>query len=236
MFAWHLATTAFGLALLMSLTAMGQGPEKKSATASRSGTGMEAFRALAPEERLKLVEKLAGANTPFATAKRGDLVAAVIERGVIESADYTDVICKVKARGKDPSAATVIIWIIDDGSVVKKGDLIVRLDESALRDKLDEATLRVKVAEDALNKATENIRLIQRENAIDVRLAEIAVKLAELELKDAPPGRPKEVLELQSNGQSCCTNVRLPGPRHSKPRPRRRNVRKCRRENWKLSG
>jgi HlyD family secretion protein len=196
-FAWNLAAPALGLAMLMSLTAMGQAPEKKSATASRSLTGMEAFRALAPEERLKLVEKLAGANTLFATAKRGDLVAAIVERGVIESADYTDVICKVKARGKDHSIAPTINWIVDEGSVVKKGDLIARLDDSGLRDELAAATLRVKAAENELVRATENARLVRRENAIEVRLAEIDVKLAELEVKDAPPGKSKEALELQ---------------------------------------
>jgi RND family efflux transporter MFP subunit len=180
--------------MLISLAAKGDDPEKNSA--SRSGTGLEAFRALAPEERLKLVEKLAGAKSPFATAKRGDLVAAIVERGAVESADYTDVICRVKDRGKDRSAATVILWVVDEGSVVKKGDPIARLDDSALRDQLAAATVRLKAAEGELARATENVVLVRRENAIEVRLAEINVKLAELEVKEPPPGKSKEALEL----------------------------------------
>jgi HlyD family secretion protein len=185
------------MAMVVPLAAQGGAQKKKPTTPSRFGSEIEAFRALAPNERLKLVEKHAEANASFATVKRGDLVAAVIERGVIESADYTDVICKLKARGKDPSIAATIIWIVDEGSVVKKGDLIARLDDSALRDQLAGATLRVKAAESALEEATENVRLVRRENTIEVRLAEINVKLAELELKDAVPGKSKEALELQ---------------------------------------
>jgi len=196
-FTWRVAALISALAMLIPTASQGVSQKKKAVTPSGSKTELEAFRALSPEERLKLVEKHAGANAPFASTKRGDLAAAVVVRGVIESADYIDVICRMKAMGKDPSIASTINWIVDNGSVVKKGDLLIRLDDSALRDQLAVATLRVKVAEGALEVAKENVRLVQRENAIEVRLAAINVKLAELELKDAPPGRPKEALELQ---------------------------------------
>jgi len=194
---WHIGVLALGLALLAPGGASGEDPPRKAAKGFRSGAEVEAFRALNPEERLKLVEKLAGTTEPFAAVRRGDLLAAIVERGSIESTDYVDVICKVKARGKGAPAATTINWVVDDGNVVKKGDVLARLDDSALRDELAAATLRVKVAEDALVKATENVRVVQRENAVEVRLTEINVKLVELELKDAPPGKTKEALELQ---------------------------------------
>jgi hypothetical protein len=81
---------------------------------------IESFRALGPAERLKAIEKLAAKKNPFAAVSRGDLVAAVVERGAIEPANFVDVICRVKATGKDSAIATTIQWVIDDGSMVKK--------------------------------------------------------------------------------------------------------------------
>jgi multidrug resistance efflux pump len=71
------------------------------------------------------------------------------------------------------------------------------LDDSALRDRHEEANLKVKEAEAALDRAEENIRLVGRESAIEVRLAEIDVKLAEIELKELPAGKSKDVAELK---------------------------------------
>src|SRR5688500_6989536 len=120
---WSAAALAFGLIVLMPRDAEGDDPQKKATLPSRSVTDLDRFRALEPAERLKLVEKLPAANTLFAATKRGHLVAAVVERGVIEPADYADVFCRVKTSGKG-GAATTIDWVIDDGSAVKKGDLL----------------------------------------------------------------------------------------------------------------
>src|SRR5436190_20977608 len=94
------AALAFGFLALAPRTADGDEPPKKAPFQSQMAAEMDRFRALEPADRLKLVEKLAGATTPFAAASRGDLVAAVVERGVIEPADYADLICKVKAKEK----------------------------------------------------------------------------------------------------------------------------------------
>jgi RND family efflux transporter MFP subunit len=102
----------------------------------------------------------------------------------------------VRAR-KESGTATSIIWVIDEGSRVKKGEVIARLDDAHLREQLDELKLKAGVAGQALAKATENMRLVERSGAIEVRLAEIGVKLAELELKEAAPGKSKDALELQ---------------------------------------
>jgi HlyD family secretion protein len=190
------AALALGLIAYAPQAAEGQQPPKRVTPASQLAAELDRLRALEPADRLRLVEKLAGANTPFAAARRGDLVASVVERGTIEPANFADLICNVKAREKG-SAATTIKWLIDDGSMVKMGDLLARLDDSAVRDQLDVATVKVKEASAALAQASENAPLVRRENEIEVRLAEIDVKLAEIELKDPPPGKAKQVLELK---------------------------------------
>ncbi|HJT31518.1 MAG TPA: HlyD family efflux transporter periplasmic adaptor subunit, partial [Pirellulales bacterium] len=62
-------------------------------------------------------------------AKRGDLLIIVAEEGNIESARNLEIKCQV------PGPLT-ILEIVPDGSVVSKGDLLVRLDGSYLEDAL----------------------------------------------------------------------------------------------------
>jgi HlyD family secretion protein len=172
------------------------GGESRGDSSSRLAAELERFRALGPAERLKLVEKLAGVDVPFAATTRGDLAAAVVERGSIEPASYADVICKVKAKDKE-SPATTIKWVIDEGSLVKKGNPLVLLDDSAIREQLQAATVKAREAEAAMALASENVRLVQQEGEVEVRLTEIDVKLAAAELKDPPTGKSKDVLELK---------------------------------------
>src|SRR5206468_1400985 len=105
------------------------------------------FRGLEPGERLKVVEKFGG-DAAFTAAKRDDLAATVVERGSLEPVNYSDVVCKVKAKDKD-SPATTIKWVIEEGSVVKKGDRLALLDDSAIQEQHQAATLKAKEAEDA---------------------------------------------------------------------------------------
>jgi HlyD family secretion protein len=177
-------------------TTTGAGAETPKRGFSPSTPELENFRGLDPAERLKLIEKRAGAKPPFAATTRGDLAVTVIERGSIESANNVDVVCKVKAKDKD-GIATTIKWVIDEGTLVKKGDVLVRLDDAAIKEQFETATAKVREAEAALILTTDNLRLLQEGNEIEIRLAEIDVKLAILDLKDAPSEKAKEVLELK---------------------------------------
>ena len=66
------------------------------------------------------------------TVKLENLDLTVVERGTLESADNRDIICHLKAGSKGNYAST-IKWVIDDGTVVKKGQLIMVLDSSSSR-------------------------------------------------------------------------------------------------------
>jgi HlyD family secretion protein len=189
------AALAVGL-LALGPRAEGDEPPKKVPRQSKLEAELDRVRALEPADRLKLVVKLAGANDPFIATKRGDLAGGIFERGVVEPVDYAELVCKLKARGKEGVAAT-IKWVVDDGRMVKKGERLLLLDDTALHDQLKAAVAKVKEAEDAIELATENGRLVQKEVAIDIRLAEIDVKLAEGELKELPAGKSKEVPELK---------------------------------------
>ncbi len=53
----------------------------------------------------------------------------VLEQGEIESSSNVEVKCAVKGKG---TTGTPILWVIDSGAYVKKGDELVKLDSSAL--------------------------------------------------------------------------------------------------------
>jgi len=65
------------------------------------------------------------------TITRGDLIVTVTEQGTLESADNTEIKCKVRGQN-------TIIWVIESGSVVKSGDELVRLDTLAIEDAISE--------------------------------------------------------------------------------------------------
>src|SRR5262249_28263605 len=64
------------------------------------------------------------------TVRPENLQLTVTERGQLESAVNRDVVCRVKARSTNSAAATTIKWLIEDGSQVKQGQLIIELDSS----------------------------------------------------------------------------------------------------------
>lgn len=148
-----------------------------------------------PAERLRFVEKLV--KDPFASVTRDDLVASIVERGVIEPVNAIDLTCKVKPTNKDATSATTIKWLIDDGSIVKKGDRLALLDDAVLRDQLEVARVKVNQAEAARVEAASAVEIAKFESEVDSRLAEIDVKLAELQLNDPPAGQTKPMLELK---------------------------------------
>ena len=67
------------------------------------------------------------------TITRGELVVTVTEQGTLESAENTEIKCKVRGQN-------TIIWVIESGSVVKPGDELVRLDTLAIEDAIAERT------------------------------------------------------------------------------------------------
>src|SRR5215203_1891114 len=67
------------------------------------------------------------------TVKPENMDLTVVERGTLESADNRDIICKLKAGSKGSYAST-IKWVIDDGTLVKRGQLLMVLDSSSLED------------------------------------------------------------------------------------------------------
>ena len=65
------------------------------------------------------------------TIAHRDLKVTVTEQGTLESSNNTEVRCKVKG------ANSTIVWIIENGTEVKPGDELVRLDTSTIEDNIN---------------------------------------------------------------------------------------------------
>jgi len=91
------------------------------------------------------------------TITRGDLIVSVIEQGILESSENTEIKCKVRGRN-------TVIWVIESGTVVKPGDELVRLDTLFIQEQIDERT-----------KYAHWSRSAAERSAADVARAELAV-------------------------------------------------------------
>ncbi len=65
------------------------------------------------------------------TVKSGDLIITIREEGLLESSENTEIKCKIRGRN-------TVIWVIENGAVVKPGDELVRIDSKVIQDAFDE--------------------------------------------------------------------------------------------------
>jgi HlyD family secretion protein len=110
------------------------------------------------------------------------LPVTVVERGTLESAENKDVICKVKA-GSKASFASTIKWVIDDGSVVTKGQLLMELDDSSLQDQMRTQSIVVEKARAEWIKADQEYVIQVKTNEAAVATAEAAFDVADLDFE-----------------------------------------------------
>jgi multidrug efflux pump subunit AcrA (membrane-fusion protein) len=89
-------------------------------------------------------EKKADANVVLHKVAREDFSLTVTERGEVESAGVTDVVSEVKSKNQ-PGVA--ILKIVPEGTQVKKGDFLVELDSSALKEERNTQQILVNTAE-----------------------------------------------------------------------------------------
>jgi HlyD family secretion protein len=103
--------------------------------------------------------------------KREILNVSVTEKGTLESADNRDIVCRIRAGTRGFS--TSINWVIEDGARVKPGQLLMILDDSALKEQEDKQSIEVKEKHAAKIKAEKDYEIAVKENQSAVMLAEI---------------------------------------------------------------
>lgn len=144
------------------------------------------------------------------TVKTENLDLTVVERGTLESADNRDIICRVKAGSKGNYAST-IKWVIDDGTVVRKGQLLMVLDSSSLEDQYRTQRIQVDTKHAEWIAAEQQYKITISENESKVATALNAIALAELDLEKyvgIPKGTLAELREADADKRTSDSDKR----------------------------
>jgi len=121
-------------------------------------------------------------NFPTFVAKRGPLTISVLESGTISVREQITLRNEVEGR-------TSIISLVPDGAHVKKGDLLVELDASSLKDAIIDQEIRVQNAYASFINAQENLAVVQNQAVSDVNVAELTLEFAIQDLDQYKAGR-----------------------------------------------
>jgi len=107
---------------------------------------------------------------------RESLRITVRERGELQAARDTRVTSLVEGRA-------TLIHLIREGTVVKQGDLLARLDSSAIEEKRANQAIAVAKAEAAVEQARKNFEIMERELLAAERTAQTRLLIAEMRLE-----------------------------------------------------
>lgn len=107
--------------------------------------------------------------------KKGPLRISVTESGTIQAKEKITVKNEVEGN-------TSIIYIVDEGTKVKKGDLLVELDSSNLVDQKIDQEIMVQNADASFVSARENLAVTKNQAKSDVDKAQLAYDFAKQDL------------------------------------------------------
>ncbi|MEM1166862.1 MAG: efflux RND transporter periplasmic adaptor subunit [Planctomycetota bacterium] len=132
-------------------------------------------------------------DRPTYTVRTGPLTIAVNETGTIRSADRRTLKSEVEGQ-------RAITWIIDEGSIVEPGELLVELDSSELENDRTERAIRVQNAEAAFVRAQEELEVVKSQNRSNISRAELDLQFAKEDLQKYIEGDyPRELMAAEAD-------------------------------------
>ncbi len=140
-------------------------------------------------------EQLEANEMPTFPATQGPLTISIIEAGTIRPREQ--IILKNEVEGQ-----TVILFLIDEGTKVKKGELLVELDASGLIDQRVNQQIQVINAESNFVNARENLAVVTSQAEADIDQAALDLQFARQDLKQYQAG---EYPKLEKEAQATIT-------------------------------
>jgi len=107
---------------------------------------------------------------------RGDLEIKVSAKGNLDSASNVTLVSEVEGT-------TTIIRILPEGTAAKKGQVLVELDSSKMRDQYTQQQIKAEQADASYLQAMEKEAIQRTQNESDIAAAELKVMLADLDLE-----------------------------------------------------
>jgi multidrug efflux pump subunit AcrA (membrane-fusion protein) len=103
-------------------------------------------------------------------------------RGYLQPAQASEIFCRVR-NAPGATSATTIRWVIEEGTEVKRGQVLLELDDSGLEEDVQTRRIWRDQAWALWQQAEANYQITLRQNEGDVRKAQVDVELAALELE-----------------------------------------------------
>ena len=136
-----------------------------------------------------------GSSTPpeqsLFAVKRGDLTIQVTENGYLKAKNSEKLSPEFRGEG-------LITWLVEEGAEVEEGDVLVEFEKKELQGQIDQLESEIVQSEVTLEglRATNEIEL--RDSQAAIEKAELALAIAELELKKWVEGEdPNEMRRLE---------------------------------------
>jgi len=109
-------------------------------------------------------------------ARNQEMVISVTERGTLESNNATEITCQVEGRNE-------IVSLVPDGSIVKKGQLLVQLDDSDLKEREAQQSITCQSASADYIQAKESYAIQQNQNDSNIKAGELDVQFARMDFE-----------------------------------------------------
>lgn len=106
-----------------------------------------------------------------------DLEVKLVKDGELQAMNNIEIACEVEGQ-------TAIQTIVKEGSNVKAGDVLVTLDSSSIRQRIEDTTIEVQKADADVTNARELRDIQESKNSADLDAAMVALTLAQLDLRD----------------------------------------------------
>lgn len=128
-----------------------------------------------------------GKGAPTFEVRSGPLTISIAQGGTIRAMEQETITSEVEGQ-------TTIIFLIEEGTRVSEGDLLVQLDDSALRDNLVEQQIRVQNAEASFIRAREGLAVTRSQADSDISLAGLKFQFAKEDLTQYVEGEYRQDL------------------------------------------
>jgi HlyD family secretion protein len=129
--------------------------------------------------------------------KQGDFLISVVEGGTVEAVREQSIRSEVEGTAR-------IVYIVPEGTYVKKDQLLVSLDSSASQDAVNQQQINVEKADFAHIQAQQQLEIQKSIVDSEVSAAKLKVEFAQSDLDKYVKG---EMLQARRNSQIDITNV-----------------------------
>jgi len=113
--------------------------------------------------------------------RQGPFEVRVDVSGDLQAVDNIDVICEVEGT-------TTITQLIPEGATVRQGDVLVTLDSSQARQRLEDASIDLQRITADVTTASEIVEIQKSQNAANVQADSVALELAQISLRSYNEG------------------------------------------------